>query len=108
MHVISREPFDQAKVLYPNCAAALDATYIALKKNYAKSPEELKAIFPSLDNFKYVDKWYVIDIGGNTLRLIAFIEFKGGKCFIKKICTHVEYDKLTDEYRRKKKSRPKA
>lgn len=108
MHVISRAPFDEAKAQYPTCAAALDAIYLALKKNYAKSPEELKTIFPTLDNFKYVDKWYVIDIVGNTLRLLAFIEFKRGRCYIKQIVTHQEYDKITDEYRRKKKSRPKA
>lgn len=101
MHVISKSPFETAKRLYPNCATALDATYKALKKTEAKTPEELKAIFPTLDNFKYVDKWYVIDIGGNDLRLIAFIEFTGGKCFIKNIVSHSEYDKITDQYRKK-------
>lgn len=103
MHVIKREPFEIAKLLYPNCADALDATYITLKKTKASTPEELKQIFPSLDNFKYVDKWYVIDIGGNTLRLIAFIEFVGGKCFIKQIVTHSEYDTITKSYRGKKR-----
>ncbi|CAG23622.1 type II toxin-antitoxin system HigB family toxin [Photobacterium profundum] len=102
MHVIRKEPFDTAKTLYPNCADALDDTYKALKKTQATTPEELKAVFPSLDNFKYVDKWYVIDIGGNTLRLIAFIEFSGGKCFIKHIVTHSEYDTITAGYRSKK------
>ncbi|WP_237363872.1 type II toxin-antitoxin system HigB family toxin [Vibrio marisflavi] len=53
--------------------------------------------------FKYKDKWYVIDIGGNTLRLIAFIEFVGKKCFIKHIVTHSEYDRITEDYRRGKK-----
>ena len=103
MHVIKREPFETAKLLYPNCADALDATYMALKKTNASTPQELKQIFPSLDNFKYVDKWYVIDIGGNTLRLIAFIELVGGKCFIKHIVTHQEYDAITKSYRGKKK-----
>nr|AKN39095.1 Putative cytoplasmic protein [Vibrio genomosp. F6] len=68
-----------------------------------KTPDELKLLFPSLDNFKYKDKWYVIDIGGNTLRLIAFIEFIGGKCFIKHTVTHAEYDHITNVYRGKKK-----
>lgn len=103
MHVIKREPFETAKLLYPHCADALDATYKALKKSNAATPEELKRIFPSLDNFKYVDKWYVINIGGNTLRLIAFIEFVGSKCFIKHIVSHKEYDAITASYRGKKK-----
>lgn len=103
MHVIKREPFDTAKVLYPNCSDAIEATYKILKSAKVKTPDELKLLFPSLDNFKYKDKWYVIDIGGNTLRLIAFIEFTGGKCFIKHIVTHAEYDHITNVYRGKKK-----
>lgn len=103
MHVIKREPFETASRLYPQCADLLDATFKALKASKAKTPEELKRVFPSLDNFKYVDKWYVIDIGGGTLRLIAFIEFKGGKCFIKHIVTHAEYDKITAQHRTKGK-----
>jgi len=99
MHVVKREPFETAKLLYPNCADALDATFKALKRSDAKTPEELRQVFPSLDNFKYVDKWYVIDIGGNKLRLIAFLEFVGGKCFIKHIVTHKEYDRITAQYR---------
>ncbi len=102
MHVIKREPFITAARMYPAYADAIDATYKQLKASKAKTPEELKKIFPSLDNFKYVDKWYVIDIGGGTLRLIAFIEFVGGRCFIKNIVTHQEYDRITDSYRGKK------
>ncbi|WP_394126670.1 type II toxin-antitoxin system HigB family toxin [Vibrio hepatarius] len=99
MHVISKNPFEQAKKNYPNCASSLEATWKALKKTKAATPEELKQIFPSLDNFKYVDKWWVIDIGGNELRLIVFIEFSHGKVFVKDILTHAQYDKFTAKYR---------
>jgi mRNA interferase HigB len=102
MHVLSKTPFENAKALYPNCAEALEATYKTLVNTTAGTPEELKKIFPSLDNFKYVDRWYVIDIGGNTLRLIAFLEFQGSKCFIKHIVSHAEYDRITDGHRTKK------
>ena len=97
--------FENAKKLYPNDADALDATYKILKESKAKSPDELRKIFPSLDNFKYVDKWWVIDIGGNNLRLIAFIEFVGSRCFIKNIVSHAEYDRITKQYREKKLKR---
>jgi len=40
----------------------------------------------------------VIDIGGNSLRLIAFIEFRDNRVFVKHIVTHVEYDKLCKKY----------
>jgi len=60
------------------------------------TPMELKNVFPSLDRFKYKDHWYVIDIGGNNLRLLAAIFFTSQKLFVKYIVTHKEYDKLTE------------
>lgn len=51
-------------------------------------------------NFKYRDKWWVIDIGGNNLRLIAFVEFRDNRMYVKHIFSHAEYDRLTDKYRR--------
>ncbi len=63
-------------------------------------PTQLRQVFPSLDNFKYRGKWWVIDIGGNKLWLIAFIEFRDNRRYVKHICSHAEYDRLTDKYRR--------
>ncbi|MBV1884040.1 MAG: type II toxin-antitoxin system HigB family toxin [Pseudomonadales bacterium] len=98
MHVISRRHFNDAAKKYPNDAAAIEATYKALKNGRFHSPEELKALFPSLDNFKYKDKWWVIDIGGNNLRLMTFIEFRDLRMYVKHIVTHSEYDKLCKKY----------
>jgi len=55
-----------------------------------------------LDNFKYRDKWYVIDIGGNKLRIMALIFFRNQKFYVKHIVTHAEYDKLCNKYRKEK------
>ncbi|MET4695206.1 type II toxin-antitoxin system HigB family toxin [Endozoicomonas lisbonensis] len=98
MHVISRKPFNEAAKKYPNDAAAIDAAYKSLRNGDFHSPDELKSLFPSLDNFKYKDKWWVIDIGGNNLRLIAFIEFRDSRMYVKHIVTHAEYDKLCKKY----------
>ena len=98
MHVISRKPFNEAAKKYPNDAAAIDAAYKSLRNGDFHSPGELKLLFPSLDNFKYKDKWWVIDIGGNNLRLIAFIEFRDSRMYVKHIVTHSEYDKLCKKY----------
>ncbi|WP_319941368.1 type II toxin-antitoxin system HigB family toxin [Halomonas jincaotanensis] len=54
----------------------------------------------SLDDFRYRDRWWVIDIAGNNLRLIAFISFEQQTLYIKHIVTHAEYDKLCREYAR--------
>ena len=98
MHVISRKPFRDAAQKYPNDAAAIERTYKVLRQGDFKTPVSLKRVFPSLDNFKLKDKWWVIDIGGNNLRLLAFVEFKDKRLFVKHIVNHAEYDKLCKQY----------
>ncbi len=87
-----------AASLYPNDADAIDHTYKILRNGRFSTPEELRCIFPSLDNFKHKKKWWVIDIGGNNLRLIAFIEFRDNRLYIKHIVPHAKYDKLCKTY----------
>lgn len=98
MHVISRRPFNEASRKYPNDADAIEAAYKTLRNGTFPTPLELKAVFPSLDNFRYKDKWWVIDIGGNNLRLLAFIEFRDNRMYVKHIVTHADYDKLCKKY----------
>lgn len=100
MHVISKKPFVEATLELPNDAGAIMAAYNILRKGSFESPHELKQVFPSLDNFKYKDSMYVIDIRGNNLRLMAIIRFEYSKIFVRHIVSHAEYDKLCDRYRR--------
>lgn len=102
MHVIPREPFDTAVRRYPNSSDALDNLYKALRRLTFRSPDEMRESFPSLDRMKYREKWWVIDVSGNNLRVMFFADFERGKIFIKSISTHAEYDRLTDYYRRNK------
>ena len=99
MHVISRKPFEDAMKKYPNDANAIATVYRILKLGSFTNPEQLRAVFKSLDNFKFRDKWWVIDIGGNNLRLLAFIEFKHQRLYVKHIITHAEYEELCRKYR---------
>jgi mRNA interferase HigB len=99
MHVISRKPFADAIKKYPNDAVAIENTYNVLKRGEFKTPDALKKVFGSLDNFKYKDKWWIIDIGGNNLRVLAFIEFRHNRIYVKHIVTHREYDALCKKYR---------
>ena len=98
MHVISQKPFKDAALKHPKYADAIMETYKALKQGQYSSPEELKMVFNSLDNFTYKDKWWVIDIAGNNIRLMAFIEFRAGRMYVKHIVNHPEYDKLCKRY----------
>ncbi|MEV3830129.1 type II toxin-antitoxin system HigB family toxin [Aeromonas allosaccharophila] len=102
MYVISRKPFNDAAKLYPNAREALVHVYTTLRNGDSSAPEELRKVFPSLDNLKYRDKWWVIDIGGNNLRMIAFIEFRDNRMYVKHIVSHSEYDKLTEKYLKNK------
>ena len=100
MHVISRKAFNDASKKYPNDALSLDSLYRVLNSGKFASSLELKKVIPSLDNFKYKPDWWVIDVGGNNLRLLAFITFRNGTVMVKHIVPHAEYDKLTNRYRK--------
>jgi mRNA interferase HigB len=98
MHVVSKRPFNNAAKAHPNQKQALEDLYRVLRKSHFDSPDAMRKIFPSLDNFKYKDKWWVIDIGGNNLRLIAFIQFVQKRIYVKYILPHAEYDKICHRY----------
>lgn len=100
MHVISKKPFTDAAKKFPNDREAIMDIYNVLRKGEFETPLVLKGTFASLDNFKYKDKWWVIDVGGNNLRLIAAILFSTQKVYVKHIVTHPDYDKLTIRYKR--------
>ena len=100
MHVISKRPFNDAARKYPNDREALMSLYRVLSSTVFKTPEELAAVYPSLDNFKYNDRWWVLDVGGNNLRALAFIQFVNKRIYIKHIVNHADYDKLTEKYRK--------
>lgn len=102
MRIVSQRRFRDAAALYPNDGAVLLRVSKALSDGRFITPDVLKAAFPSLGRFKYRDKWWVIDIGGNNLRLIAYISFESQELFVKHIVTHKEYDRLTDHYRSNK------
>jgi mRNA interferase HigB len=98
MRIFKKSAFDGAARLYPNDAANLIATYRLLNKSTAQSASDLKKTFNTLDRFTHRNGWYVIDIGGNKLRLIAAIDFIKQLVFVKHIYTHAEYTKANKWY----------
>jgi len=99
MHVISKRPFNDAARVYPKHRRAVEDLYRVLRKGKFSTPDEMRRLFPSLDNFKYKKKWWVIDVAGNHLRVIAFIQFDHNRMYVKHILSHAEYDKLCKRYR---------
>ncbi len=102
MNVISKRPFNDAAKKYPNDKQALLNMFSLLQKTDFNTPQELKAVFRSADNFKYKEKWWVLDVGGNNLRVLAFIQFVNKRMYVKHIVNHADYDKLTIKYRTEK------
>lgn len=105
MRIISKKPFNDAATKHPDQRDALMALYRVLRRASFASPDEMRKLIPTLDNFKYREKWWVIDVAGNNLRLIDFIQFQQNRMYIKHIVTHAEYDKLTKKYRSEKEKK---
>lgn len=53
MHIISKKPFSEASIQHPNDRDAIMDTYNVLRKMEFDSPNTMREIFASLDNFKY-------------------------------------------------------
>lgn len=51
---------------------------------------DLRRTFNSVD---VVDGFYVFNIGGNNVRLVAAVHFNTGRVYVRHILTHAEYDK---------------
>jgi len=92
MHVISQSRIREAKAAWPREATALDRWYRLAKAARPDGFAALKATFPATDR---VGRFYVFDIGGNKLRLIAEINFERQKLFIRHIMDHSQYDRWT-------------
>ena len=88
MHVISQKRIWEAKERYKETASALDAWYRIAKASTFENFAQLKAAFPGVDK---VGDQYVFDVGGNKLRIIAKVEFRQGKIFIRQVLTHAQY-----------------
>lgn len=91
MHIISQKLIWEAKIKYPESSQALDGWYRVVKKNEFKHFADLKRTFNSVDK---VNDFYIFNISGNKLRLIANIHFTRQKLFIRDILTHKAYDKV--------------
>lgn len=90
MHVITRRKLLEASRKHPELAAPLDAWYRIAKRLTWKSLEDVRAVFPTADG---VGKHTVFNIKGNHFRLIAEVNYRTGRIFIRHVLSHAEYDK---------------
>jgi mRNA interferase HigB len=89
MRVISEKRIWEAKEKWPRSASALDEWYRRIKRNSPGDFASMKGIFPATDK---VGQFHVFDIGGNKLRLIAFVRYPTQRIYIKHLFDHREYE----------------
>jgi len=90
MHVITRSRLVEFWDKHPNAETSLRLWYRLTSISPWQNFVELRQVLPSTDQ---VGKLTVFNIGGNNYRLIAFVDYKYQKVFIRNILTHAEYDK---------------
>lgn len=90
LHVITRRKLLEAGRRHPELAAPLDIWYRMARRMEWKSLEDVRVVLPSADG---VGKYTVFNIKGNRFRLIAEINYRTGRVFIRHVLTHAEYDK---------------
>lgn len=77
---------------HKDAKAALERWYDITEKAQWRNLSDIKADFPATD---YVgNQHYVFNIKRNNYRLIVVIKFTIDYLFIRKVCTHKEYDKI--------------
>ncbi|MCE9994250.1 type II toxin-antitoxin system HigB family toxin [Enterobacter asburiae] len=103
MHLISMKAILDAAIQFPQHKDELLLLGRVIEKANCPTPAALKKLYPSLDNFKYLDKHYVLDIANNHLRIVALIFFESQKFYVRHVFTHKEYDRFTDKHRTKRK-----
>lgn len=103
MHLISMKAIFDAVTLFPQHKQELLFLGRIIEKSNCPTPDALKKLFPTLDNFKYLDKHYVLDIANNNLRVVALIFFESQKFYVRHVFTHKEYDRFTKKHRTKGK-----
>jgi len=98
MRVLSKRIFVTAASRFPNDASALMKLYQCLQEGDYSHSEEMKREIPSLDNVKSMKHYYVIDVGGNNLRVIISVFFPARSIWVKYIETHTVYDQLCAKF----------
>ena len=89
MHVISRKKLREAALRHSDVEAALDAWYRIAKRAGWQDIADVRKTFATADA---VEKWTVFNIRGNKYRLIAEINYRFQRVYVRHVLTHAEYD----------------
>lgn len=90
MHIITLSRLKQFWKQHPNAETSLGLWYKRTSLAQWQHFDELRQVFPSANQ---VGNLTVFDIGGNKYRVIALVDYKYQKVFIRHVLTHGEYSK---------------
>ena len=90
MHVISRKKLLEAAERHGDLATPLDVWYRIAKRARWQNLAEVRRQLPAADA---VGKFTVFNIKGKAYRLIAEINYRTGRVFLRHVLTHAEYSK---------------
>jgi mRNA interferase HigB len=90
LHVISRKKLLEAAKVHWDLYAPLDTWYRIAKKAEWRSLEDVRQMFPFADG---AGKYTVFNIKGNAFRLIAEINYRTGRLYIRHVLSHVMHDR---------------
>ena len=92
MHVISYKHLRAYIEDYPDSKVSLGRWYARMKEGTFNDLNELKRKFSDVD---YVgNDRYVFNIGGNKYRLVALINFKAHRTYVRYIGSHADFNKI--------------
>ncbi|MGB3694225.1 MAG: type II toxin-antitoxin system HigB family toxin [Spirulinaceae cyanobacterium] len=92
MHIITRSRLVAFWENHPDAETSLSLWYKRAATASWQNFVELRQVFPSADQ---VSKFTVFNIGGDKYRLVAFIDYKYQKIFIRHVLTHSDHSKDT-------------
>jgi mRNA interferase HigB len=90
LRLISRKAIVTFGRSHPQAISPLDAWYRSVLRARWQNLAEARKVLPHADP---VDGLTVFNIGGNKYRLVARVNYRTRKVFIRAILTHAEYDK---------------
>lgn len=90
MHVISRKRLKEAAIRHTELEAALEVWFRIAKQASWRNLADVRKTLSSAD---MVEKWTVFNIKGNKYRLIAEINYRFQRVYIRHVLTHAEYDR---------------
>jgi mRNA interferase HigB len=90
VHVISRKQLLEAARKHPELSAPLDIWFRIAKRAAWENLADVRRTLPSADA---IGKYTVFNVKGNQFRLIAEINYRGRRIYVRHVLTQAEYDR---------------